>query len=136
MFPIQRLQIANFLLQQDNINTQDDLQIDQAVQIRQQRRRRTRRAKAVWVWHWLQRRPLYGQYEKLMVELEDEYVAGFSNLLRMDPAMFHKLIQCLGDRIRKQNIWYRKALRPGLKMAIKLVAGDNYHSLMYSLNIA
>ncbi len=87
----------------------------------------------VWVRNWLQRRPLYGQYEKLMVELRDEDVAGFRNFMRMDPPMFQELIQCLGDRIMKQDTWFRKVLEPVLKFAITLrhlAAGDNYHSLM------
>ncbi len=68
-----------------------------------------------------------------MVELQDEDVAGFRNFMRMDPAMFQELLQHLGDRIRKQDTWYRKALELDLKLAITLrhlAAGDNYHSLM------
>ncbi len=78
-------------------------------------------------------------YAKLMVELRDEDVAGFRNFMRMDPAMFQELIQCLGDRIRKQDTWFWKALEPGLKVAITLshlAIGDNYHSLMYSFRVA
>ncbi len=74
MFPINRLQLANFLVQQQIQNTQDDLRLNQVAVAARIRRRRNR---VVWVRNWLQRRPLYGQYEKLMVELQDEDVAGF-----------------------------------------------------------
>ncbi len=135
MLPIHRLQLANFLVQQDIHNAQDDLWLNQ---VAVEARRRRRRNRVVWVRNWLQRRPLYGQYKKLMVELWDEDVAGFHNFMRMDPAMFQELIQCLGDRIRKQDTWFWKALEPGLKLAITLrhlVTGDNYHSLMYSFRV-
>ncbi len=59
--------------------------------------------------------------------------------MRMDPPMFQELIQCQGDRITKQDIWFQKALEPGLKLAIMLrhlAAGDNYHSQMYSFRVA
>ncbi len=89
MLPIHILQLANFLIQQQIQNAQDDLRLNQvAVAIR----RRRRRNRVVWVKNWVQRRPLYGQYEKLMVKIQDEDVAGFRNFMRMDPAMFQELI--------------------------------------------
>ncbi len=96
MLPISRLQLANFLIQQQIKNAQDDLRLNQ-VAVAARRRRRKRRNVVVWVRNWLQRRPLYGQYEKLMVELRDEEVAGFHNFMRMGPAMFQEVLQCLGD---------------------------------------
>ncbi len=38
--------------------------------------------------------------KKLMVELLDEDVAGFRNFMRMDPAMFQDLLQCLNKETR------------------------------------
>ena len=34
--------------------------------------RRKRKKRSVWMRYWLQRRVLYGQYEKLVVELREE----------------------------------------------------------------
>ncbi len=136
MLPIHRLQLANFLIQQQIQNAQGDLWLNQVAVAARRRRRRNR---VVWVRNWLQRQSFYGQYEKLMVELRDEDVAGFLNFMRMDPAMFQELLQHLGDRKRKQDTQFRKALEPGLKLAIALrhlAAGDNYHSLMYSFGVA
>ena len=53
--------------------------------------------------------------------------------------MLHELLVRLGDRISKKDTWYRKALEPGLKLAMTLLylgAGDNYHSLMYGFRVA
>ena len=98
-----------------------------------------RRRRAVWVRPWLQRRNLLGQYERLMSEIRDEDLPAFKNFVRVEPGMFHELLVRLGDRIRKKDTWYRKALDPGLKLAITLRylgAGDNYHSLMYGFRVA
>ncbi len=119
MLLIHRLQLVNFPVQQQIQNTQDDLRLNQAA-VAARRRRRRRRNRVVWVRNWLQRRPLYSQNEKLIAELRDEDVAGFLNFMRMDPAMFQEILQCLGDRIRKQDTWFRKALELGLKLAITL----------------
>lgn len=53
-------------------------------------RSRRKRKKRLWARSWLLRRPLYGQYEKLMHELTSEDVSGYKNFLRMDPEMFHR----------------------------------------------
>ncbi len=140
MLPIHRLQLANFLVQQEINNAQDDLRLNHfTVAARIMRTRRRQRNKVVWVRNWLQMWPLYEQYEKLMVKLQNEHVAGFRNFMRMDPAMFQELIQRLGDWITKQATWFQKALEPGLKMVITLrhlAAGDIYNSLMYSFRVA
>ena len=62
----------------------------QALVLRRARRRRI----CFWVGTWLLKRPEYGQYEHLMKELEMEDTSGFKNFfLRMEPAMFYKLVQ-------------------------------------------
>ena len=53
----------------------------------------------------------------------------------MDQVHFYELLQRIGDRITKQNTWYRQALELGLKVAIAFhyyAAGDSYQSLMDS----
>ena len=114
--PLHRLRLANLQLHLDRQNAQNNVAIVQAVL--SQRRRRRRRE--VWVKPWLQRRPLLGQYERLMAELRDEDIPSFRNFVRVDPEMFHELLVRLGDRITKKDTWYRKALEPGLKLAITL----------------
>ena len=104
----------------------------------QEERRDRRRKRRFWVRSWLQRRPLYGQYEQLMHELEREDIAGYKNFIRMNPVKFYELLTRLGDRLHKTDTFARKALEPALKLAIALryfASGDNYHSLMYSFRV-
>ncbi len=57
----------------------------------------------------------------------------------MDPDMVFELVERLTPRIEKQVTSYRKALQPGLKVAITLqhlATGDSYHSLMYNFQVA
>lgn len=37
------------------------------------------------------RKSLYGQYEKLMVEVRDEDTTAFKNVVRMEPTSFQEL---------------------------------------------
>ena len=100
---------------------------------RQQHRRRW------WVRPWLQRRVLYGQYEMLMAEMARDDPASFRNFIRMDPAMFQELLNRLGPRITKQDTIFRKALHPGLRLAITirfLATGDSYKMLMYGFRVS
>ncbi len=76
--------------------------------------------RAIWVCAWLLRRPIYGHYEILLAELNREDIPAFLNYTLMDPDMFFELVDRLSPRIEKLDTWYRKALQPGLKVAIIL----------------
>ena len=100
---------------------------------------RRRRRRQMWVRPWLLRRPLYGQYEKLMAELTAEDVGGFKNFMRMEPDLFHEVLARVGPRITKQDTFWRRALEPGLKLAITLRylgTGNSYMSLQYGFRVA
>ena len=88
---------------------------------------------------WIERRSLYGNYSNLMRELERESQGDFINYMRMEPRMFHELLLRLTPRLTKQDTNYRRALEPGLKLAITLIrymaTGDTYHSLSYSFRV-
>jgi len=86
------------------------------------RRKSKRQQKSCWVrsWHSSERRLLYGHYDRLMRELRVEYKASFFNFLRMPPGMFDELLARIGPRIQKQDTRYRKALEPGLKLAVTI----------------
>jgi len=66
---------------------------------------------------------MYGQYEKLMHELTTEDQTSFNNFLRVDPDIFMKLLHRVGPRIEKHDTFFRKALPPGLKLAVTLQFG-------------
>jgi hypothetical protein len=110
------------------------------LQVFQNNRRVQRRRQriTVWVRPWLERRVQLGQYTRLMEELRVEDVRSFRNFLRMDDAMFQELLDRVTPRITKVDTFCRKALDPGLKLAITLrylASGDNYHSLMYAFRV-
>ena len=67
-----------------------------------------------------------------MCELRYEDPASYFNILRVPPDMFDELLDTLGPLITKQNTPYRKALEPGLKLAMTmrhLASGDRYASM-------
>jgi len=106
---------------------------------RRKARRRTRRQRTQWVRQWLLRRPMYGQYEKLMHELTTEDQTSFNNFLRVDADIFMTLLHRVGPRIERQDTFFRKALPPGLNLAVTLrylATGDSYKSLAYSFRVA
>jgi len=106
--------------------------------IRQRERRRERRRRRHWVRPWIQRRPFYGVYEKLMIELRREDPSSFHNFLRMTPAMFDELLDRLTPRLTKQDTFYREALQPGLKLALTirhLASGNKYADMKFSWRV-
>ncbi len=92
-----------------------------------------------WFRQWLLRRPAFGQFEHLMVELRIEDPAGFQNFVWCEPAMFQEMVDRLTPLICKLDMNYSKALDPGLKVAITLhymATGDSSKSLQYGFHVA
>ena len=70
-----------------------------------QKRKRRRPPKArrlIWSREWLLRRPIQGQYAKLMEELRAEDQTGFKNYMRMSPVAFEELLRHVGPRLFQQ----------------------------------
>ena len=67
------------------------------------RRRRQRRRRRWWINPCLQRRPLFGQYENLMVELYRENREDYQNFLRIKPDLFQELVERLGPLVEKKD---------------------------------
>ena len=68
----------------------------------------------------------------------DDHVS-FYNFLRITPPMFDELLQRIIPLIEKQDTNYRKALEPGMKLAITLrhfATGDSYATLQYEFRVA
>ena len=107
---------------------------EQEREVNRQRKRRT-----CWTRPWLLRRPLYGQYEKLLQEMRQEDVGSFRNFLRVEPGLFQELLERVGPLIEKKDTFWRKALEPGLKLAITLrflATGNSYRTLQYGFRVA
>lgn len=69
----------------------------------QQQVRKRRRPRRWWVREWISRRPLFGQYENLLRELEAEHLTDFKGFLRMEPDMFYELLERVGPHIEKSS---------------------------------
>ena len=138
-----RLFLLNCQLRLNIQDTENTLVLARA-KLNQQRRNASictpeRMRRRYWVKAWLLRRPNHGQYERLMHELRVDDEQSFRNFVRMDARMFHEILQRIEARIVKQDTFYRKALTPGLKLALTLrylATGDSYHSLMYGFRVA
>ena len=105
------------------------------------RGKRQTQCRSIWVRRWLsmERRLQYGQYGRLMAELRMEDVHSFLNFLRMKPQIFDELLNRVGPQIQKNNVFWRKSLEPGLKLAITfrhLAAGDKLPMLQFSFRVA
>jgi hypothetical protein len=104
--------------------------------ILRRRRRRPKRRRRFWVRPWLDesRRIEHGHFHRLMPELRYEDPASYLNYLRVPPAMFDELLHRLRPRITKSDTRYRKALVPGLKLAMTLrhlASVDRYASMKF-----
>ena len=70
--------------------------------LRRRRRRHRRQQRSCWVRPWLsaERRLQFGHYDRLM---EDQQ--SFFNFLRMPPEMFDELLNRVGPRNRRVDLW-------------------------------
>lgn len=102
-------------------------------------RRRVRRRRMFWVKPWLLRRPALGFYDRLMVELRAEDMQQFRKFLRVPAEMYDDLVATLTPYLQGQDTFMRRALTPGLKVAITLrylASGDTNPSLMYAFRVS
>ena len=88
--------------------------------------RRKRRRIQFWVRPWIVRRPLFGTYHQLIAELERESRGDFKGYLRMEPHMFHELLERLTGRLEKAKTNWRTPLGVGLKRRPYDIVGSSY----------
>ena len=108
--------------------------------ILRRRWRRAPRRRRIWVRAWLDeaRRLQHGHYNKLMPELRYEDPASYFNYLRVPPELFDELLGRLRPALTKKDTRYRKALDPGLKLAMTmrhLASGDRYASMKFDFRV-
>ncbi len=90
MDPHHRLRLAQQLIQLDA--DQNDVVQQQQQQQALRRQRRGASHRRWWCQPWLLRRPAFGQFEQLMVEIKVEDPAAFQNFVRFVTAMFQELV--------------------------------------------
>ena len=82
------------------------------LQLRAYRRRRREQRRRIWTRQWIARRPQFGMFDQLLVELRKEDQASFINFMRMPPEMFDELVARVGPRIQKGG-WGVRTFRRG-----------------------
>ena len=108
-------------------------------ELEEQERREDRRQRRWWTRDWLLRRPLHGQYEALMAELELEDPQAFQEFLRLDVATFHDILARIEGRITKQTTYFRRPISPGLKLVFTLrylATGNYYRDIRFGFRVA
>jgi hypothetical protein len=90
------------------------------VRRRKLRKLQNARIKRLWIRPWIARRPDYGMYERLMVELEKEDRPGYKNFVRVYPEVFRQLIILVSPYIQRRNTNMRPAIPVALRLALTL----------------
>ena len=101
-------------------------------------RARGAHSRQVWSRKWINRRSTYGIYDRTLQEVRVEDPGAFRQMVRLPPEMFDELLDRVGPMITKQDTNYRKALPPGMKLAVTLrhlASGDSYVSQMFGWRI-
>jgi len=57
---------------------------------KKKKKKKKKKKRSVWAKDWLQRRVLYGQCEKLIVELREEDSRGYKNYMRISSELFRR----------------------------------------------
>lgn len=113
------------------------MQLKRKKEDEEEKKERKKKTKTVWVREWLLQRRDFGQYEKLLQQLHDGDVNSFKNFLRVEPDLNHELVERLTPRNQKKDTDLRRALEPGLKLALRYMAsGESYMSLSYGVRVA
>ena len=81
---------------------------------------RRKRNREVWVKKWLLRREEFGSYVTLMSEFRSEDAGCFLNFVRMSSDVFDHLLELIRPAIQHQDTHFRRAIPPGLRLAITL----------------
>ena len=76
--------------------------------------------RTIWTRDWLLCREDYGAYDTLLTELKQEDQKSFLNFIRMSPGLFESLLLKVTPLIERQNKSFRKAIPPGMRLAITL----------------
>ena len=84
-------------------------------------------------------RPDHGQYEQLMPLLRTGDPETYRKYLRVEPEMFHELLERIKPHITKMDTNYKLAIEPGLKLACTLrflATGNDYTALSFNFLVA
>ena len=102
---LQHIEVLNRLAE---VRRQEDEELEAARAMRAEKR-----ANGPWTRNWLLKRKDFGWYDQLMVELENEDPKEYTNMMRMEPAVFQEMTNILAPRLQRKDTNYRAALPAG-----------------------
>ena len=103
------------------------------------KKRRKIKPRRWYIRPWIADRENFGHYEHLVPQLRERDPDTFRYFLRMEPEMFDEILQRIFHRIEKQDTNFKKALDPGLKLAVTLrflATGESYRNLATGFLVA
>ena len=80
--------------------------------------RRRRKPPNPWVMPLILQRQEKGCYSNLLADLIHTDIPGYQNSVRLPPAFFDIIEECINNRIKKSVTNFRKPLEVGLKLSI------------------
>lgn len=96
------------------------------------RKKRTSRPRRWFTRSWILERPIHGHYHQLLRQLSQTDKETFKYYLRMDAELFDHILGRIEHRISRQDTNWRKALEPGLRLAVTLrflATGEAFKSM-------
>ena len=96
------------------------------------RRRKKIKPRRWYTRPWILEREQHGHYHNLLQECRLRDMDYYKYLVRMEPEMFDEILARITPRIQKQDTNFKKAIEPGLKLAVTLrflATGEAYKSL-------
>lgn len=91
-----------------------------------------------YVREWIRQREQFGHYHQLLPTLQEHDPQSYRYYLRVDPDFFNDMLQRVGPHITHQDTNWKKALEPGLRLAITLrfmATGEAYKSLAMNFRV-
>ena len=121
------------LLRRRQLRRERERQQQQQQQQQQQPQRRRIRPRRWYLRPWVKERENYGHFHQLMPVLRTTDPDTYRKYLRVNHALFEQILGRIKPRIQRQDTNWKKALEPGLRLAITLrflATGELKHLLI------
>lgn len=106
---------------------------------KQEPKKRKAKPRRWYVRPWIEEREKYGHYHQLLPELQAKDPDTFRYYLRVDHGLFQQILERIKPHITRQDTNWKKALEPGLRLAITLrfmATGEAYKSMALNFRTA
>ena len=100
---------------------------------------RRKRNRTLWTRSWIEKREIYGCYQRLVKELEIEDEVAYRDFFRMNATRLWFLVDKVACRIEKKDTVMRTCIKPDERMAVTLrylATGETFKSFEYSFRMS